>query len=41
MTVPHYFFHTADGERDLDHNGTELPDNGADRRAGVRAGVDE
>ena len=31
-----YFFHTADGTRDWDAEGMELPDGGAARKAAIR-----
>ena len=34
--MPTYFFHTADGDRDLDKEGTELPDNAAARKAAIK-----
>ena len=34
--MPRYFFHTADGTRERDHEGTELPDQAAARIAAIR-----
>jgi hypothetical protein len=33
--MPRYYFHSADGERDCDQDGTELPDDEAARQAAV------
>lgn len=34
--MPRYFFHTVDGGRDRDQEGTELSDNAAARKAAIR-----
>ena len=34
--MPSYFFHTADGTRDLDREGTQLPDNAAARKEAIK-----
>lgn len=34
--MPRFFFHTADGERDLDQEGTELADNATARKEAIR-----
>lgn len=34
--MPRFFFHTADGERDLDKEGIELADNAAARKEAIR-----
>lgn len=34
--MPRYFFHSADGTRDRDTDGTELPDQAAARKEGIK-----
>ncbi|WP_120251137.1 DUF6894 family protein [Sphingobium limneticum] len=34
--MPRYFFHTVDGGRDFDQEGTELPNDAAARKAAIR-----
>ncbi|WP_037492168.1 DUF6894 family protein [Sphingobium indicum] len=34
--MPRYFFHTVDGGRDVDQEGTELPNDAAARKAAIR-----
>lgn len=34
--MPHYFFHTADGERHRDPSGVDLPDDAAARVEAIR-----
>ncbi len=34
--MPRYFFHTADGSRERDEEGTELPDHNAARREAIK-----
>lgn len=36
--MPRYFFHTMDGQRHIDDEGWELPDDNAARREAVRYG---
>lgn len=36
--MPHYYFHTADGTRDVDRTGVELVDDAAARREAIRFG---
>ena len=34
--MPHFYFHTADGGRDLDRQGMDLADQGAARKEAIR-----